>query len=216
MLILNNVSKKYSGGKWALEKISLQIARGEMLYLIGHSGAGKTTLLKLLALIERASQGQILLNGVDLRTIPAHQIPFFRRQLGVVFQDPMLLPDRSVFHNVALPLTVTGQSHREITKKVAASLDKVGLSKKTQAMPNTLSGGEQQRVGIARAIVNKPSLLLADEPTGNLDPGLSFEIMKMFTALNTVGVTVIVATHNRTLIEKLPHKQIVLHQGKLA
>ena len=215
MLELNNVSKRYPGGRWALERISFTLAQGEMIYLTGHSGAGKTTLLKLISIIERHTQGQIILNGYDLKNISKRDIPFFRRELGFVFQDPMLLHDRTVFHNVALPLIITGASDRDIKKKVHASLDKVGLLKKEQVYPNTLSGGEQQRIGIARAIVNKPPLLLADEPTGNLDSGLAYEIMKVFQQLNNVGVTVIVATHNHILIEKLPHKQLVLHQGKL-
>lgn len=215
MLELNNVSKRYPGGRWALELISFALAQGEMLYLTGHSGAGKTTLLKLISIIERHSQGQIILNGYDLKNISQRDIPFFRRQLGFVFQDPMLLHDRTVFHNVALPLVITGASDRDIKKKVHASLDKVGLLKKEQVYPTALSGGEQQRVGIARAIVNKPPLLLADEPTGNLDSGLAYEIMKVFQQLNDVGVTVLVATHNHALIDKLPHKQLILHQGKL-
>lgn len=215
MLELNNVSKRYPGGRWALERISFTLRQGEMIYLTGHSGAGKTTLLKLISIIERLSQGQILLNGYDIKNITQSHIPFFRRQLGFVFQDPMLLTDRTVFNNVALPLIITGASHRDIKKKVHASLDKVGLLKKEHIFPNALSGGEQQRVGIARAIVNKPPLLLADEPTGNLDSGLAYEIMKVFQQLNNVGVTVIVATHNRNLIEKLPYKQLTLYQGKL-
>ncbi len=215
MLELNNVSKRYPGGRWALERISFTLRQGEMIYLTGHSGAGKTTLLKLISIIERLSQGQILLNGYDIKNITQSHIPFFRRQLGFVFQDPMLLTDRTVFNNVALPLVITGASHRDIKKKVHASLDKVGLLKKEHIFPNALSGGEQQRVGIARAIVNKPPLLLADEPTGNLDSGLAYEIMKVFQQLNNVGVTVIVATHNRNLIEKLPYKQLTLYQGKL-
>lgn len=215
MLELNNVSKRYPGGRWALERVSFNMAVGEMVYLTGHSGAGKTTLLKLISLIERHTQGQILFNGVDLKTIAEKMIPFFRRQLGFVFQDPMLLNDRTVFNNVALPLVIAGAAHRDINKKVSAALDKVGLLQKEGVFPNALSVGEQQRVGIARAIVNKPPLLLADEPTGNLDPGLSFEIMRVFQQLNNVGVTVIVATHNRNLIEKFPYRQLILHQGKL-
>lgn len=215
ILVLNQVGKRYPGGIWALEHISFTLAAGEMLYLTGHSGAGKTTLLKLISLIERHTQGQILVNGIDLKNIKNQAIPYFRRQLGIVFQDPMLLPDRSVFNNVALPLVIAGASQRDITKKVTAALDKVGLLTKETAYPTTLSIGEQQRVGIARAIVNKPPLLLADEPTGNLDPGLSYEIMKVFQQLNNVGVTVIIATHNRNLIEKFPRQQLILHQGKL-
>jgi cell division transport system ATP-binding protein len=215
ILELNKVSKRYPGGRWALERISFTLAAGEMTYLTGHSGAGKTTLLKLISLIERHTQGQILFNGTDLKNITQNATPFFRRQLGFVFQDPMLLADRTVFNNVALPLVVSGASQRDINKKVPAALDKVGLLKKEAVFPNDLSVGEQQRIGIARAIVNKPPLILADEPTGNLDSGLAYEIMKVFQQLNNVGVTVIVATHNRNLIEKFPYQQLILHQGKL-
>lgn len=215
MLELKNVSKRYPGGRWALEKISFSLLKGEMVYLTGHSGAGKTTLLKLLAIIERHTQGQIFFDGVDLKNILPSQIPFFRRQLGFVFQEPMLLHDRSVFSNVALPLVIMGAQQRDIKKKVQACLDKVGLLKKEHVLPHMLSGGEQQRVGIARAIVNKPPLLLADEPTGNLDQALGYEIIKIFEQLNNFGASVIIATHNQTLIKKFPYKQIVLQQGKL-
>jgi len=215
MLKLNHVSKHYPRVGWVLENISFTVEPGEMLYLTGHSGAGKTTLLKLIAIIERFTQGQILFNGKDLKKIPQYKIPFFRRQLGFVFQDPMLLADKTVFDNVALPLVITGASYTDIKKKVAAALDKVGLLRQERSFPITLSGGEQQRVGIARAIVNKPPLLLADEPTGNLDPGLAHEIMRVFQQLNNLGVTIIMATHNRNLIEKLPYRQLALHQGKL-
>ena len=215
MLELKNVSKRYQDGKWVLERISFTLLKGEMAYLTGHSGAGKTTLLKLLSIIERYTQGKILLDGFDLKNITPNQVPFFRRQLGFVFQDPMLLMDRSVFSNVALPLVIAGDPQRDINKKVLAALDKVDLLKKQQIFPQYLSGGEQQRVGIARAIVNKPPLLLADEPTGNLDPGLAYDIMQVFQQLNNIGATVIIATHNKNLIAKLPHKQLVLHQGRL-
>jgi cell division transport system ATP-binding protein len=215
ILELNNVSKRYPGGRWALERVSFTLAYGAMIYLRGHSGAGKTTLLKIISFIERHTQGQILFNGTDLKSITQNAIPFFRRQLGFVFQDPMLLTDRTVFNNVALPLVIAGASQRDINKKVPAALDKVGLLKKENIFPHALSIGEQQRVGIARAIVSKPPLLLADEPTGNLDSGLAYEIMKIFQQLNNVGVTVIVATHNCNLIEKFPQQQLVLHQGKL-
>ena len=215
MIVLENVSKRYPGGFEALNQVSLHIARGEMAFLTGHSGAGKSTLLKLIMLMERPNHGQVIVGGQNLNRIPKRQIPYYRRHVGVVFQNHHLLFDRTVFDNVALPLSIAGVSPRDIGRRVRAALDKVGLLKKERLNPVALSGGEQQRVGIARAIVNKPPLLLADEPTGNLDPDLSADIMKLFEQLNQVGVTMLIASHDLALISHMRHRVIRLEQGRL-
>lgn len=215
MILLQHVSKRYTTGQEALTDVSLELKAGEMTFLTGHSGAGKSTLLKLIAMIERPSRGQILVNGRNLSSISNRQIPFFRRQIGMIFQDHHLLHDRSVGDNVALPLVIAGLRHAEILRRVRASLDKVGLLHKERALPITLSTGEQQRVGIARAVVNKPPFLLADEPTGNLDPELSLEIMRLFDEFNRVGVTVLVASHDHELIKLMNKRVIGLHLGRL-
>jgi cell division transport system ATP-binding protein len=215
MIRFINTSKRYSSGFDALQNVSFHLAQGEMAFLTGHSGAGKSSLLKLVALLERSSRGQILINNYNLAKISRRNIPYFRRNMGIIFQDHQLLFDRTVFDNVALPLVIAGFSRNEIGKRVRASLDKVGLLDKEKKYPITLSGGEQQRVGIARAVVNKPPIILADEPTGNLDPELSTEIMKIFQDFSEVGVTVLVATHDITLISQLPHRVLTLKQGML-
>lgn len=215
MIVFDNVSKRYPGGHDALRALSLRLERGQMAFLTGHSGAGKSTLLKLIALIERVSNGQILIDGFNLSRLPRRRIPFLRRRLGIIFQDHHLLMDRTVFDNVALPLVITGLGHREVGRRVRAALDKVGLLDRERALPLTLSGGEQQRVGIARAVVHKPPILLADEPTGNLDPDLSREIMKLFEQFNQVGVTVLVASHDLDLISRLPYPRLTLQDGRL-
>jgi cell division transport system ATP-binding protein len=215
MIRFDNVSKRYPGGYDDLRALSLHLERGQMAFLTGHSGAGKSTLLKLIALIERPSSGQILIDGQNLSRLPRRRIPFLRRKLGIIFQDHHLLLDRTVFDNVALPLVITGLGHREIGRRVRAALDKVSLLGKERAFPLTLSGGEQQRVGIARAVVHKPPLLLADEPTGNLDPELSREIMALFEQFNQVGVTVLVASHDLDLISRLPYPILTLRHGQL-
>ena len=215
MIRFDNVSKRYPGGYDALRALSMHLERGQMAFLTGHSGAGKSTLLKLIALIERPSSGQILIDGQNLSRLPRRKIPFLRRKLGIIFQDHHLLLDRTVFDNVALPLVITGLGHREIGRRVRAALDKVSLLAKERAFPLTLSGGEQQRVGIARAVVHKPPLLLADEPTGNLDPELSREIMGLFEQFNQVGVTVLVASHDLDLISRLRYPILTLRQGRL-
>ena len=191
------------------------MAAGEMAFLTGHSGAGKSSLLKLIALLERSSRGQVIINNQNLAKISRRRIPYFRRNIGIIFQDHQLLFDRTVYDNVALPLIIAGFSHRDIGKRVRAALDKVGLLNKEKKYPITLSGGEQQRVGIARAVVNKPPLILADEPTGNLDPELSAEIMGLFQDFSDVGVTVLVATHDLALISQLPYRMLTLKNGKL-
>ncbi len=215
MLQFDRVTKSYGPGQDALSGVNLKLRRGEMAFLTGHSGAGKSTLLKLIMLMERPSQGQITVAGKPLTAIPRRQVPFYRRHIGVVFQNHHLLFDRSVFHNVALPLEIEGVNPREIARRVRAALDKVGLLKKETCNPVTLSGGEQQRVGIARAVVNKPAILLADEPTGNLDPDLSADIMTLFHQLHQVGVTVLVATHDLALITPFRHRIMRLEQGQL-
>ena len=215
MIEFHNVSKRYASGHEALLEVSLQIERGAMAFLTGHSGAGKSTLLRLLSLIERCSRGQVIVNGENLGRIPARRVPRYRRTIGMVFQDHRLLMDRTVFDNVALPLVVAGHSHSEIGRRVRAALDQVGLLPKERQYPIALSGGEQQRVGIARAVVHRPPLLLADEPTGNLDPELSQEIMSLFERFNQVGVTVLVASHDLTLICRLGYDILKLEQGRL-
>lgn len=215
MIKFDQVSKRYPGGREALSRVNFELGDAEMVFLTGHSGAGKSTLLKLIIMMERPSQGQVFVAGVNLNRLANSQIPELRRKVGVVFQNHQLLFDRTVFDNVALPLTISGYQHREVSGRVRAALSKVGLSDKEKQYPVALSGGEQQRVGIARAVVNKPPLLLADEPTGNLDPDLSREIMNLFEQFNQVGVTVMIATHNLELVKELGHRQIILSQGRL-
>ena len=215
MIRFVNASKRYTSGFDALQNVSFHMEPGEMAFLTGHSGAGKSSLLKLIALLERSSRGQVIVNNQNLTKVPRRRIPYFRRNIGIIFQDHQLLFDRTVFDNVALPLIIAGHSRHDIAKRVRAALDKVGLLGKEKKYPITLSGGEQQRVGIARAVVNKPPLILADEPTGNLDPELSAEIMGLFQDFSDVGVTVLVATHDIALISQLPYRKLVLKDGKL-
>lgn len=215
MIRFNNVSKRYSEGHDALVNVNFALEAGEMAFLTGHSGAGKSTLLKLIMLIERASRGQVLIGNRLLDRVTSSQIPYLRRQIGVVFQNPHLLLDRSVFDNVALPLQIAGMSARDQGRRVRAALDRVGLLNRESHSPMGLSGGEQQRAGIARAIVNKPAILLADEPTGNLDPELSADIMQLFQDLNSVGVTVLIATHDIGLVEQMQRRVLTLDQGRM-
>jgi len=215
MIQLNNVCKRYPSGYDALKNVNLALAEGEMAFLTGHSGAGKSTLLKLITLIEHVTSGQIMVNNKNLARLPRRQIPYFRRGIGVVFQDNKLLFDRTVFDNAALPLVVTGVAHREIARRVRAALDKVGLLKKERMYPITLSGGEQQRLGIARAVVNKPPLLLADEPTGNLDPELSDQIIDLFYDFHRHGVAVLIATHDLRHVQRLKRRCLTLKDGAL-
>ena len=215
MIHFINVSKHYPSSHEALVNISFHMTPGEIGFLTGHSGAGKSTLLKLIALLERSTRGQILINNQNLSKIRKGRIPYLRRNIGITFQDHHLLFDRTVFDNVALPLIITGYPHKEIGRRVRAALDKVSLLDKEKAYPVTLSGGEQQRVGIARAVVNKPPLLLADEPTGNLDPQLSQEIMQIFEHFNHVGVTVLIASHDLALINRMNHRTLTLKKGRL-
>jgi cell division transport system ATP-binding protein len=215
MITFDRVSKRYEEGHDALRELSFHIDREELVFLTGHSGAGKSTLLRLIMLMDRATRGQVIVDGQDMATVRARGIPRHRRNIGVVFQNHQLLFDRTVFDNVALPLIIAGYEHREIGRRVRAALDKVGLLSREWAMPRALSGGEQQRVGIARAVVGKPKILLADEPTGNLDPALSAEIMNLFEQFNQVGVTVLIASHDLMLISRLHHRIITLRQGSL-
>jgi cell division transport system ATP-binding protein len=209
------VSKRYETGYDALARVDFEVQSGEMLFLTGHSGAGKSTLMKLIMLMEQPSNGNVYVNGHHLARLPKSQLPYFRRNIGVVFQNHQLLFDRTVYDNVALPLQVAGYPHHEIGKRVRAALDKVDLLDKERSNPVMLSGGEQQRVGIARAVVNKPTLLLADEPTGNLDPELSNEIMTLFRQFNEVGTTVMIATHDVELLRRMNKRVLGLVQGKL-
>jgi len=215
MIKFDNVSKRYPGGHQALNQVSFELREGEMAFLTGRSGAGKSTLLKLIMLMEKANQGQILVNGKNLARLPRDQVPFYRRRIGVVFQDHQLLFDRSVFENVALPLQIEGYPKHEADRRVRAALDKVGLLKKEKMNPMALSGGEQQRIGIARAVVNRPQILLADEPTGNLDPELAAEIMLLFEQFNQIGVSMLIASHDPSLIARLRHRILTLHNGQL-
>jgi cell division transport system ATP-binding protein len=216
MISFDRVAKRYPNGREALSGISLEVAAGEMVFLTGRSGAGKSTVLKLIALLERPTRGKLLVNGENTGSLATSRIPAFRRRVGVVFQDHKLLPDRTVFENIALPLIVADTSLKEIDRRVRAALDQVGLLGKERMQPLELSVGEQQRVGIARAIVSKPPLLIADEPTGNLDPELASEVMKLFRRLNDVGVTIVVATHDVHLVRQSGLREIVLDAGHLA
>ncbi|MFD2192091.1 cell division ATP-binding protein FtsE [Pistricoccus aurantiacus] len=215
MITFEHVGKRYGGRFEALSNIDFHMTRGEMVFLTGHSGAGKSSLLRLIMLLERPSRGRVLVAGHDLAGLHASQVPFYRRQIGVVFQDHQLLFDRSIYANVALPLEIQGVEPRDIARRVRAALDKVGLLHREKALPIELSGGEQQRVGIARAVVNKPALLLADEPTGNLDPQLSVDIMTLFEDFNRIGTTVVVASHDLALIARLRHRVLRLRDGRL-
>ncbi|MDP6967845.1 MAG: cell division ATP-binding protein FtsE [Gammaproteobacteria bacterium] len=215
MIQLEQVSKRYAD-KTALDHTSLHMPRGAMAFLTGHSGAGKSTLLKLVMLMEQPSSGRVIVDQQDLSKLHGNQIALHRRKIGLVFQHHQLLEDYSVYDNIALPLKVSGYNNRDAGRRVRAALDKVGLLSKEKQLPKVLSTGEQQRIGIARAIVNKPRLILADEPTGNLDPKLSAEIMQLFEQFNQVGVTVLIASHDLNLIERLPHPKIHLHQGHIS
>ncbi|MBU0499796.1 MAG: cell division ATP-binding protein FtsE [Gammaproteobacteria bacterium] len=215
MIRFEQVTKRYPSGYEGLREVSFHIEPGEMVFLTGPSGAGKSTLLKLTGLLERCSRGQVIVDNRNLAQMPPSEIPYHRRKVGMIFQDHRLLHDRPVFDNVALPLIVAGIGWDETGKRVRAALDQVGLLKRERAMPITLSGGEQQRVGIARAVVTRPPVLLADEPTGNLDPRLSAEIMALFERFNQVGVTLLIASHDVSLIRRMGKRILVLDQGAL-
>jgi cell division transport system ATP-binding protein len=215
MIRFDHVYKRYPNGREALSDLSLEIESGEIVFLTGHSGAGKSSLLKLISLIERPSRGQLIVNNQNVNGVSRSKVPAFRRQIGMVFQDHKLLHDRTIFDNVALPLIIAGVGTKEIGKRVRAALDQVGLLGREQSVPLELSTGEQQRVGIARAVVSKPPVLIADEPTGNLDPELSLEVMNIFRRFNEVGVTVLVASHDVYLLEHFPVRRVRLEGGRI-
>jgi len=215
MIHFDKVSKRYGAGQDALSEVSFEIDAGEVVFVTGHSGAGKSTLLKLIGLVERPTRGQITVNHAQLSNVRRRGIPQLRRDIGMVFQDHRLLTDRTVFDNVALPMIIAGTSREEIGKRVRAALDKVGLLSKEKSSPTELSAGEQQRVGIARAIVAKPPVIIADDPTGNLDPQLSAEIMNLFAEFGAVGTTVLIASHDLHLIKRIGKRVLILDHGKL-
>ena len=212
MIEFKQVSKKYPTGQLALYNVSLTLEAGEMVFITGHSGAGKSTLLKLVAMLERPSRGEVIVGGHSLAKMTKAQIPNYRRRIGFIFQDPHLLYDRTVFDNIALPLLISGMGSNDIRRRVQAALDKVGLLGKEKIFPLMLSAGEKQRVGIARAMVNKPTIILADEPTGNLDPELAQDIMFTFSQFNELGATVMIASHDHTLVERMKKRTIVLQK----
>ncbi|MCP5180861.1 MAG: cell division ATP-binding protein FtsE [Pseudomonadales bacterium] len=212
---LHGVTKRYSNGFEALRDLNVEFGAGSMTFLTGHSGAGKSTFLRMLLRLEDVTRGQLLVNGVNVTQLSKRQLPFYRRHIGAVFQDHHLLAGRSVFDNVATPLRVIGMPEKDIARRVRAALQRVGLLAKEKLLPLYLSTGEQQRVGIARAVVNRPRILLADEPTGNLDPDLSRDIMALFEQFNQVGTTVIVASHDRELIEASGRRIIELAAGRI-
>lgn len=216
MIRFERVFKRYPNGREALSGMSFEVGRGEMAFLTGRSGAGKSTVLKLIALLERPTRGTVNVNGLDTGSLPSRRIPAFRRQIGVVFQDHKLLVDRPVFDNVALPLVVADTGLREIDRRVRAALDQVGLLGKERMRPLELSVGEQQRVGIARAVITKPPVLIADEPTGNLDPQLALEVMNVFRRFQEVGTTVLVATHDMHLVREFGKREIAIDGGHLS
>lgn len=215
MITFNQVTKRYSKGFEALHRVSFEMHSGEMAFLTGHSGAGKTTILKLISLVEKSTQGEITVADYQLSKLPLPKIPYYRRELGLIFQNPHLLFDRNIFENVAMPLVFMNVTQSEINRRVRAALAKVGLLAKEKCMPATLSAGEQQRVSIARAVVHRPKILLADEPTGNLDAKLAFEVMRLFEQFNQIGVTVLVASHDLPLIKTFNKRIIMLDQGSL-
>jgi cell division transport system ATP-binding protein len=214
MISFSQVSKRYPGGLEALRGVSLTIERSEMVFITGPSGAGKSTVLKLMAAIERPTSGSVLVNNQNVGRLRARSVPFLRRNFGLIFQDQKLLFDRSAFDNVMLPLAITGFERREAARRVRAALDKVGLLSKERANPVRLSGGEQQRLAIARAIVHRPAVLLADEPTGNLDAAYALEIGELFRSFNQVGVTIVIATHDESLAARLKPRRIALKEGR--
>lgn len=216
MIRFDHVHKRYPNGREALRDVSLHIERGEFVFLTGRSGAGKSSILKLIGLLERPSRGTVTVNGQDIGTLPARAIPPYRRRLGIVFQDHQLLMDRPVYDNVALPLLVSDTPFRDIDKRVRAALDQVGLLERERALPLELSIGEQQRVGIARAVVGRPTVLIADEPTGNLDHALALDVMRLFKRFQDVGVTVLIATHDMALVQQFGQREIHVESGGIA
>ena len=215
MIVASSLSKRYPGGFEAVKDVSFQISAGQMVFITGHSGAGKTTLVKLIASIERPTSGSLVVNGQNLSALRRSAIPYLRRNFGMVFQDQKLLFDRSVLDNVLLPLQIVGLPRRESIRRAQAALDKVGLLTREKAKPIALSGGEQQRLAIARAVVNRPTVLIADEPTGNLDTESATEILEIFSAFHQVGVTVVIATHDQNWIARYHPNVLRLDHGRL-
>lgn len=215
MISFSQVRKSYRGGHEALAELSFSVETGELVFITGRSGAGKSTLLKMIPAIERPTSGTVLVNGQNIGSMRRTAIPYLRRNLGLIFQDQKLLYDRSVFDNVMLPLAFTGHAHKDAARRARAALDKVGLLERERANPVALSGGEQQRLCIARAVVNRPSILLADEPTASLDSVSAAEVMEMFRSFNQVGVTVLIATHDEALVQRLNPRVLALKQGRL-
>ncbi len=210
---LKNVVKKYSNGTVALNTVNLKIEKGEFIFLVGPSGSGKSTLVKLLLKEEDATEGEVYVNGYDVSAMPRYEVPYLRRSLGVVFQDFRLLPNKTVYENVAFTMLITEALPKEIRRQVPMALALVGLSRKANVYPSQLSGGEQQRVALARALVNNPALLIADEPTGNLDPETSWEIMKLLSEVNHRGTTVIVATHEKSIVDEMKKRVVSINKG---
>jgi cell division transport system ATP-binding protein len=216
MISFDHVFKRYPNGREALRDVSFRVAQGEMVFLTGRSGAGKSSILKLVTLLERPTRGKVAVNGQDTGALPSRAIPAFRRRMGVVFQDHQLLADRPVYDNVALPLIVADTPFREIDRRVRAALDQVGLLGREKSLPVELSIGEQQRVGIARAVVGKPAILVADEPTGNLDHDLARDVMRLFKRFQEVGVTVLIASHDEALVREFAQREIHVHGGQVS
>ena len=215
MLIMSDVSKVYPGGSVALQDVNVHIEPGEFVFVVGPSGAGKSTFIKMLFREVLPTTGSIFVNGMDILALSPKEIPFMRRQLGIIFQDYRLLPDRTVFENVAFAMQVIEAPHRKIRRQVMNVLDLVGLSDRANAYPNELSGGEQQRVAIARAIVNNPVFVIADEPTGNLDPETSWDIMGIFKAINDAGTTIVMATHDKEVVDAMGQRVIAIEKGRI-
>ena len=215
MLIMNDVSKVYPGGSVALQDVNVHIEPGEFVFVVGPSGAGKSTFIKMLFREVLPTTGSIFVNGVDILSLTPKEIPFMRRQLGIIFQDYRLLPDRTVYENVAFAMQVIEAPHRKIKRQVMNVLDLVGLRHRANAYPNELSGGEQQRIAIARAIVNDPVFVIADEPTGNLDPETSWDIMDIFKAINETGTTIVMATHDKDVVDAMGKRVIAIEKGRI-
>lgn len=216
MLSLQNISKKYGNDMWALKDVTLTISETEFCYIVGHSGCGKTTLFRLILREEAPTDGKIFFRDIEVTSLPEDYLSMYRQKLGVVFQDYRLIPTKTVFENVAFAMEVVGKDNKSIAKKVPEILDRVGLISKSQVYPQQLSGGEQQRIAIARAIINDPLLLIADEPTGNLDLETSIEILELLESINHTGTTVVIATHNTELLNRKKRKTIVMDHGTIS